>query len=115
LDEENAIRTYPDIVWLRGGQPLAVVDAKYKAEKYDSFPDADLYQALAYATALDLPAAHLVYAQGNETPREYRVRHAGVRITTHVLDLGLEPRALLDQVDGLARLLSNQVRVALGS
>ncbi|MEO8330407.1 MAG: restriction endonuclease [Candidatus Nanopelagicales bacterium] len=113
LDEEEAIRTYPDIVWLRDDRPRAVVDAKYKAEKNDSFPNADLYQALAYATVLDLPEAHLVYAQGHEAPREHTVRHSGIRITTHVLDLSLPPRALLEQVDRLALLLSTRKRMAL--
>jgi 5-methylcytosine-specific restriction enzyme subunit McrC len=39
---------------------------KYKAEKPGGFPDADLYQLLAYCTTLRLPVGHLVYAEGNE-------------------------------------------------
>ena len=61
------------------GDPAAVIDAKYKAEKPAGFPDADLYQMLAYCTALGsrwpprLP-------QGNDEKR-HTVRHAGIRST----------------------------------
>ena len=40
----------------------AVINAKYKAEKGAGFPNAALYQMLAYCTALRLPVGHLVYA-----------------------------------------------------
>jgi 5-methylcytosine-specific restriction enzyme subunit McrC len=102
LDEAQLIRIQPDIVWMEGRQPMAVVDAKYKAEKPDGFPDADLYQALAYATALNLEAAHLVYAKGNEPAQSYTVRHAGTRITAHTLDLETSLPDLLGQVAHLA-------------
>jgi 5-methylcytosine-specific restriction enzyme subunit McrC len=102
LDDDALIRTRPDVVWLDGRRPLAVVDAKYKAEKPSGFPDADLYQALAYATALALPAAHLVYARGNGAARTYRVRHAGVRLIAHALDLSRPPTQLLAQVSAIA-------------
>jgi 5-methylcytosine-specific restriction enzyme subunit McrC len=114
LDEDEDIRMYPDIVWVNDAQrSLAVVDAKYKAEKHGSFPDADLYQAHAYATALDLQAAHLAYAKGNESARRYVVRHSGIRISAHVLDLGLQPRALLAQVGRLANTLALEAATPL--
>jgi 5-methylcytosine-specific restriction enzyme subunit McrC len=102
LDEDHLIRTQPDIVWMDGQRPLAVIDAKYKAEKPEGFPDADIYQALAYATALHLPDAHLVYAKGNEDAQSYTVLHAGTRITAHTLDLNKPATALLHQVGQLA-------------
>ena len=37
-----------------GGAPVAVIDAKYKAEKPAGYPNADLYQLLAYCTVLGL-------------------------------------------------------------
>jgi len=40
-------------------RPGAVVDAKYKAERASGFPNADLYQMLAYCTALGLRDGHL--------------------------------------------------------
>ena len=103
LDEGQQIRIKPDIVWVDGHRPLAVVDAKYKAEKPEGFPDADVYQALAYATALNLRDSHLVYAKGNEPAQSYTVCHSGVRITAHTLDLDKTAEGLLDQVFQLAQ------------
>ncbi|WP_434581828.1 hypothetical protein [Carbonactinospora thermoautotrophica] len=84
------------------GHVVGVADAKYKAERPGGFPDADPYQALAYATALGLGEAHLVYAAGNEEPARHVVRNAGVRIVCHALDLAAEPDALLAQVERVA-------------
>ena len=102
LDHGEQVAMRPDLAWLMNGQPIAVVDAKYKAEKPAGFPDADLYQMLAYCTALGLSEGHLVYARGNEVPARYVVRNAGVRIVCHALDLDAEPSALLAQVAELA-------------
>lgn len=92
LDEAAAIRMKPDFV-LYGpdGIPCAVVDAKYKAERPGGYPDADLYQMLAYCTALDLREGHLVYAKGNAPHAAHQVRHAGIVIHQHALDLDQEP------------------------
>lgn len=103
LDEEGQIGIRPDLVWRIEGRPVAVVDAKYKAEKPAGFPQADLYQALAYATAYQLDEAHLVYAKGVEAAQGWTVRNAGVKITAHALDLDQLPAQILDQVETLAR------------
>ncbi|MEV6615063.1 restriction endonuclease [Streptomyces sp. NPDC051051] len=112
LDEAAAIRMRPDFV-LYGpdGIPCAVADAKYKAEKRSGYPDADLYQMLAYCTALDLREGHLVYAKGNAPHAAHRVRHAGIVIHQHALDLDQEPVGLLAEVEELARRLVNTPRV----
>ena len=103
LDETSQIRMRPDLVWLSTDRTVqAVVDAKYKAERPAGFPDADLYQMLAYCTVLGLQDGHLVYAKGNEPVRTHQVRRAELRLHTHALDLSLEPAALLTQVDRLA-------------
>lgn len=102
LDEAKAVAMKPDLLWSSGAQTLAVVDAKYNAEKYDGFPNADLYQLLAYCTVLGLAEGHLVYAAGNEPQTSHKVAGADVAIYCHTLDLGLAPAALLQQVDGLA-------------
>lgn len=102
LDEDGEIRMRPDLVWYQGGGPVAVVDAKYKAEKPDGFPDADLYQLLAYATALGLDHGQLVYAKGNETAQRWTVRNCGVRIVAYTLDLEASPAEVLGQVARIA-------------
>ncbi|MEU2508159.1 restriction endonuclease [Streptomyces sp. NPDC007863] len=104
LDEAAAIRMKPDFVLYRpDATPLAVADAKYKAEKRDGYPDADLYQMLAYCTALGLPEGHLVYAKGNEPHAAHRVRNAGVVIHQHALDLDQAPAALLADIASVSR------------
>ena len=95
LDEDESVPVRPDFVWLDEGRPQTVVDAKYKAEKPSGFPQADLYQMLAYCTVLGLPVGHLVYAKGNEDAHTHVVRRAGVRIVTHALDLDVQPAELL--------------------
>ena len=55
---------------------LFVGDAKYKRIAGQQFcaPNADLYQLLAYATALDLPGGLLIYAQGEADTAAYCTR-----------------------------------------
>ena len=50
-------------------------------------PNADLYQLLAYVTALDLPGGLLVYAQGEAEPVVHEVRCSGKRLEVAALDL----------------------------
>ncbi|MBD0421194.1 restriction endonuclease [Streptomyces sp. TRM S81-3] len=104
LDEASAIRMRPDFV-LYGpdGIPCAVADAKYKAEKRGGYPDADLYQMLAYCTALGLSDGHLVYAKGNASHVTHRVRRSGILIHQHALDLDQDPAGLLADVAQVAR------------
>ncbi|UHJ57110.1 McrC family protein [Mycolicibacterium fortuitum] len=111
LDELNAVDMQPDLLCYVGGEPAAVIDAKYKAERPDGFPNADLYQMLAYCTVLALPEGHLVYAKGNEPVSTHQVRGAGVVIHCHALDLALSPAHLLAQVGELARSLASESAV----
>ncbi|MEU8692403.1 restriction endonuclease [Streptomyces sp. NPDC048665] len=104
LDLAGRVGMRPDLV-VRAGDgrtPLAVVDAKYKVEKADGLLNADLYQALAYATVLGLREAHLVYAAGRQPERVHEVRgtasgpdRRAMRIYQHSLDLSREPEQLL--------------------
>jgi 5-methylcytosine-specific restriction enzyme subunit McrC len=102
LDEAAAVRMRPDLVWRAGGVAAAVLDAKYKQEKPAGYPNADLYQMLAYCTSLGLRRGHLVYAKGNGQPALHVVHRGGVEIVCHALDLTLKPAELLNQVDRLA-------------
>ena len=106
LDERGAIRMKPDLVaYDENGVALAVVDAKYKVEKPSGFPDADLYQMLAYCTALNLTEGHLVYAKGNASHGFHRVKHAGITLHQHALDLDQPPAGVLDDIQLLANRL----------
>jgi 5-methylcytosine-specific restriction enzyme subunit McrC len=110
LDEAGRVRLYPDIVWHVGGSPAAVIDAKYKAEKPRGYPNADLYQLLAYCTILGLRTGHLVYARGNEEPTRHVVRGAGVEVVCHALDLGRSSDTLLADVRELAAAICHQAK-----
>ncbi|MEU7468678.1 restriction endonuclease [Streptomyces sp. NPDC044984] len=103
LDEARTIRMKPDLV-LHGPDraPCAVADAKYKVERPGGYPDADLYQMLAYCTALGLDEGHLVYAKGNAGHAAHRVRHAGIVLHQHALDLDQDPAGLLADVAEVA-------------
>lgn len=107
LDDERQVPMRPDLLCRKHGVPVAVIDAKYKAERYDGFPNADLYQMLAYCTVLGLGAGHLVYAKGNEPVSVHTVRRSDIVIHCHALDLALQPAELLKQIDGLAAQFSS--------
>ncbi|MGV9858258.1 McrC family protein [Gordonia sp. NPDC003425] len=103
LDIADEVRMKPDLVWMGEGRDVrAVIDAKYKAERPEGFPDADLYQVLAYCTALGLGDGHLVYAQGNEVGRVHTVRRVGITIHCHTVDLAQSPADLLAQIETIA-------------
>ena len=102
LDEAGRVPIRPDIVWRAGGVPVAVIDAKYKAEKPAGYPNADLYQLLAYCTVLGLDRGHLVDAKGSEEPAHHVVRRSGTEIICHAVDLDSEPVVLLHQIQDLA-------------
>jgi 5-methylcytosine-specific restriction enzyme subunit McrC len=102
FDEAGHVRLRPDIVWKVRGSAVAVIDAKYKAEKPAGYPNADLYQLLAYCTVLGLQNGYLVYAKGNENPAHHIVRRSGIEIFCHAVDLDQPPDDLLAQMSDLA-------------
>ena len=68
LDEDGTVSLRPDLVWREGSSWTFVGDAKYKYIRDGNVPNADLYQLLAYVTALDLPGGMLIYAKGEREP-----------------------------------------------
>lgn len=100
LDDTRKVNMCPDLACLRDGRTAAVVDAKYKAAQPDEFPNADLYQVLAYCTVLGVKAGHLVYAKGNnERVSSYPVQRSSITIHCHAVDLASQPQDVLRQVD----------------
>ena len=102
LDEGRGIRLEPDLTWWRGGRCLFVGDAKYKNLADRAVPNADLYQLLAYTTALNLPAGTLIYAQDKAEPRTYEVNYASKRLSVTALDISLPVDEILEQVRRIA-------------
>lgn len=101
LDEAGRVRLLPDLSWWDGTDCAFVGDVKYKRAD-GGVPNADLYQLLAYATALDLPGGLLIYAQGEAEPATHAVRHAGKRLEVRALDLSGSREDLLARIDELA-------------
>ena len=102
FDKEEKIKLKPDLSWWEGGTCVFVGDAKYKRIEYKHAPNADLYQLLAYATALGLPGGMLVYAKGEERPAVHEVRRTRKQLEVVALDLAGEPAAILAQISELA-------------
>jgi 5-methylcytosine-specific restriction enzyme subunit McrC len=115
FDEAGQVRLRPDLVWKIRGSAVAVIDAKYKAEKPTGYPNADLYQLLAYCTVLGLRSGHLVYAQGNKKPVRHVVCRSGIEIFSHAVDLDQEPDALIGHMRDLAQTIASTRLTALVS
>lgn len=107
LDEAGRVLLKPDLSWWDGTTCTFVGDAKYKRINDGRVPNADLYQLLAYTTALDLPGGLLIYAQGEAEQVVHQVRYAGKRLEVAALDLSGTIDELLAGISELA----NRVRV----
>lgn len=104
LDSGEAVEIKPDFLWLGDGEePVAVMDAKYKSEKPAGFPNADVYQMLAYCTAFGLREGHLVYARGQGPEISHYIPGADVKVHCHALDLEATPADILAEIARLAR------------
>ena len=103
LDRASSVKLEPDITWWHGRDCLFVGDAKYKKVSTRSVSNVDLYQLLAYATALDLPGGMLIYAKGEGEPAVHTVRHSGKRLEVEALDLCHPLEAVLCDVQKLAK------------
>lgn len=102
LDEEGEVRLRPDLTWWDGGICRFAGDAKYKNVTGETIPNADIYQMLAYATALNLPGGLLAYAQGETNTATYHIRHCGKRLEVVALDLSGTLDDILACVRGIA-------------
>ena len=103
LDEDGRARLKPDLSWWDGDICTFVGDAKYRnLTDSRTIPGADLYQLLAYATALDLPCGLLIYAKGEAHTWPYRVKHARKRLEVMALDLSGTLDEVLERVDYVA-------------
>ena len=110
LDEEGKVHLKPDLVWSDGGaRHVFVGDAKYKNIDDKGIRTDDLYQLLAYTTALNLPGGLLIYAKGEADAAAYTVRHAAKRLEVAALDL---EGTLYDVLARVARIAEDVRRLA---
>lgn len=113
LGASNEIPMNPDVTLWRSGQVVAVADCKYKLMHDGDGQGADYYQALAYATAYDLPDAWLIYARfpGDPTGTSVRVRNSNRTLHAVGIDLTGDMQLAIDQLEELARILVASCRV----
>ena len=102
LDETGRVHLKPDLVWREDSSIVFVGDAKYKNIAGGGIPNADLYQLLAYTTALNLPGGLLVYAEGEAEAATYTVRNARKRLEVAALNLSGTLEDVLERVRELA-------------
>jgi 5-methylcytosine-specific restriction enzyme subunit McrC len=88
LGDGKKVRMQPDIVIRDRGVPRLVADCKYKRLEPDEFRHHDVYQVLAYCTAINVEQGLLVYPMHEVTVRdEVSIRHAPVIVRQTSLDL----------------------------
>ena len=102
LDVKQRVRLKPDLSWWDASVCTFVGDAKYKDIYDEGAPNADLYQVLAYATALDLPGGLLIYAQGEADPVVHQIRHSGKRLEVATVNLSGSIDDIRASIGGLA-------------
>ena len=119
LDEGGQAPLKPDLVWREGGHCVFVGDAKYKRVRDERAPSTDLYQLLAYVTALDLPGGLLVYAKDDDDPdtrgMAYDIRNTNKRLEVAILDLSGTLEEVLHRVEKLAGKARELAGTAFGS
>ena len=102
LDVGEKVNLKPDLVWRRGSSCVFVGDAKYKDITRTGARSGDLYQLLAYVTALNLTGGMLVYAAGEADSVAHEVRHSGKRLEVATLDISGTLDEILENVSDLA-------------
>lgn len=96
------IRLQPDISWWRRGECVFAGDVKYKRLSARGYQHADLYQLLAYLTALGLPDGLLIYPSSEANPQTFMVPMSGKRLRVYVLPVHGEPHEIEHEVAHLA-------------
>jgi 5-methylcytosine-specific restriction enzyme subunit McrC len=103
LDVGKKVDIRPDIRWVRGGETKAVIDAKHKRLGKAGPPSEDVYQMLAYCTALDLPVGYLVYAADpGLVSGDLVIRNSRCEVRVRTVDLTGKPERVLKTVAELA-------------
>lgn len=111
LDSAGVVPLRPDLCLIEDQKVVWAGDAKYKRLPAGAYRNADLYQLLAYAVALDLPGGTLIYAADEGvSDAEHVVVNANKRLRVVALDL-LAPRAgILRQIASIALNIECSVR-----
>ena len=121
LDVDGQVKMRPDLTLTQGGRFVFVGDVKYKRTAPGRILHPDLYQLLAYTTALDMPAGLLIYAkddsaEGETAERTHTVEHAGKALQIAALNLegDLFEDVMVDvkRIAGLVRAQVDRIQAA---
>ncbi|MBB3084222.1 McrC family protein [Geodermatophilus sabuli] len=104
LDVGRSIPLEPDLSWWIAGRCVFAGDCKYKRTT-GTVPNADVYQMLAYLTALRLPEGLLIYAAGENAPPDLRIEHVDKRIHVRIIDVAQPPAVVIANVRTLSALV----------
>lgn len=106
LDVGRNVTIKPDLVLAERSRDILIGDTKYKKLGSDDHKHADLYQMLAYCTALDVRAGVLIYPRHNVV-RDDRlsVRNSPILLRETSVDLRGSIAEIEHEVDDLARRL----------
>jgi 5-methylcytosine-specific restriction enzyme subunit McrC len=99
-----SVEMRPDLTVCRDGRPIMVVDAKWKRPAGAPSP-ADLYQMLAYCTALGVSRAVLVYPGRRDSVCVFSLHHAPVCVEMRTLRVVGEPARCLGSLKRLGQSL----------
>ena len=103
LAEQDKVVLKPDIVLLRRGKAVLVADFKYKRLEADEFKNHDIYQLLAYCTAMQVSQGLLIYPQHVlDIHEEIQVRKVGITIRQITVNLGIKPDEFFREYERLA-------------
>ena len=86
----------PDVLLERDGRPQVVLDVKWKRLSRSALPTDDVYQVVAYAAALGVPRAVLVFPGGNDRRWTYPIAAPGPALEVWTLRI-TGPREACDR------------------
>ena len=103
LDVRGGVAIRPDIVISRNSDVALVADCKYKTLGHGEYRHNDLYQLLAYTTALGIQEGALIYPRHLvDLGVTMTVRNAGARLHMTTVNLGADVARLRAELDALA-------------
>lgn len=107
---KGSVRLRPDLSWWQRDRCLFVADVKYKRLSAKGYEHADLYQLLAYLTALGLPEGMLIYPISEAAPATFPVPMGGKRLRVYALPIA----GTVEQIDAEVGRLAEAMNAAVG-
>ena len=102
------------MVVLTASRPLIALDCKYKQLAPGDFINSDVYQLLAYSTALNVDTGLIAYPKSEvASPGSIRVTSGGPEISQVLIDLDVPREEMPNECDRFATLMANRMPAAI--